>query len=64
MRKAVHTNSHFYSQFPDSLDPDEGVVEFRVDGFQVLQGQGFVQDALVEGQGESRIDELPVEQGL
>jgi len=32
------------------LDPDEGVVELRVDGFQVLQGPGLVEHALVEGQ--------------
>lgn len=48
----------------DLLDPDERVVKFRVDGLQVFQSQRFVQNAFVEGQRETRVDEFAVEQGL
>lgn len=54
--------SHHLS--PDLLDPDEGVVKLRIDGLQVFESQRFVQNALVEGQGETRVDELSMEQGL
>ncbi len=46
------------------LDPDERVVKLWVDGLQVFQSQGLVQDALVERQREARIDEFPMKQGL
>lgn len=48
----------------DLLDPDERVVKFRVDGLQVFESQRFVQNAFVEGQRETRVDEFAVEQGL
>lgn len=48
----------------DLLDPDERVVELRVDGLQVFESQWLVQNALVEGQRETRVDEFTMEQGL
>lgn len=46
------------------LDPDEGVVKLGVNGLQVFQSPGLVQDALVERQREARVDEFPMKQGL
>jgi len=46
------------------LDPDEGVVKLGVNGLQVLESPGLVQDTLVERQREARVDELPMKQGL
>lgn len=50
--------------YPNLLDPYERVVKFRVHGLQVFEGQRLVQDALVEGQRETRVDELAMEQSL
>ena len=47
-----------------ALDPDDGVVEFGVDGLQVFQGWSLVQHPLVEREGEARIDELSMVQSL
>lgn len=47
-----------------SLDPDDGVVEFGVDGLQVLQGRSLVEHPLVEREGEARVNELSVVQSL
>jgi len=46
------------------LDPDEGVVKLGVNGLQVFESPGLVQDTLVERQREARVDELPMKQGL
>lgn len=48
----------------DSLDPDDRVVEFGVDGFQVFQGWSLVEHPLVEREGEACVNELPVVQSL
>lgn len=47
-----------------SLGPDNGVVELRVDGLQVLQRRALVQHPFVEGQREAGVDELPMVQSL
>ena len=47
-----------------SLDPYEGVVVFRVNGFQVLNGQLLVQHLLVEGHAKTVVNELPMEESL
>ncbi len=47
-----------------SLDPHDGVVKLRVDGLQVFQGGFLVKHALVEGQSEARVNELPMIQCL
>lgn len=49
---------------PDLLDPDERVVKLWIYGLQVFESQRFVQDTLVEGQGETCVDEFTMEQGL
>ena len=46
------------------LDPHDGVVKLGVYGLQVLEGGLLVEHALVEGQCEACINELPVIQGL
>lgn len=48
----------------DSLDPDDGVVEFGVNGLQVLQGRSLVEHPLVEREGEARVNELSMVQSL
>lgn len=48
----------------DSLDPDNGVVEFRVNGFQVFQGWSLVEHPLVEREGETCVNELSMVQSL
>lgn len=48
----------------DLLDPDEGIVKFCIYGLQVFETQGFVQNTLVERQGEACVDEFTMEQGL
>ncbi len=47
-----------------SLDPHDGVVKLRVDGLQVFQGGFLVKHALVEGQSEACVNELPMIQCL
>lgn len=49
---------------PDLLDPDERVVKFWIYGLQIFESQRFIQDTLVEGQGETCVDEFAVEQSL
>lgn len=41
--------------------PGKAAVQFRVDTFNVLQGDGFVKQHLVEGSGEPAIYVVPVE---
>lgn len=48
----------------DVPDPDERVVEFRIYRLQILQDQFLVEHALVEGQREASVDELPMEECL
>lgn len=48
----------------DSLDPDDRVVEFRVNGLQVFQGWSLVEHPLVEREGEACINELSMVQSL
>lgn len=48
----------------DSLDPDNGVVELRVDRFQVLQGWSLVEHPLIEREGEACVNELSMVQSL
>lgn len=40
--------------------PHQRVVEFGVDALDVFHGQLLVQHALVEGQGEARVDKAAV----
>ena len=47
-----------------SLDPYEGVVVFRVNGLQVLNGQLLVQHLLVEGHAETVVNKLPMKESL
>ena len=63
-KRLQYHSRHVRSIRVNILDPDEGVVELWVYGLQVLEGQRFVQNTLVEGQGESSVDELAVEQSL
>lgn len=59
---ATHTSSHalrFVS--PDLLDPDERVVKLWIYGLQVFEGQRFVQNPLVEGEGKTCVDEFAME---
>lgn len=51
-------------QARDSLDPEDGVIELRVDGFQVFQRGSLVEHPLVEREGEACVNELPMVQGL
>ncbi|TNN47973.1 hypothetical protein EYF80_041835 [Liparis tanakae] len=44
-----------------SQDPDEAVVEVRVDGLHVVQRDGFPQQLFVEGQREASVDVVAVE---
>lgn len=46
------------------LDPDERVVKLWIYGLQVFESQWFVQNPLVEREGETRVDEFAMEQGL
>lgn len=48
----------------DLLDPDERVVKLWIYGLQVFESQWFVQNPLVEREGETRVDEFAMEQGL
>lgn len=48
----------------DSLDPDDRVVEFRVNRFQVFQGWSLVEHPLIEREGEACVNELPMIQSL
>lgn len=48
----------------DLLDPDERVVKLWVNGLQIFESQGFVQNPLVEREGETGVDELAMEQSL
>lgn len=48
----------------DSLDPDNGVVEFGIDGFQVFQGWSLVEHPLVEREGETCVNKLSMVQSL
>lgn len=54
----------FIFSHPDLLDPNEWIIEFWIDGLQVLQSQGFVQNTLIERQGETCVYEFSMEQGL
>ncbi len=47
----------------NSPDKEQGVVIFLIDSLEIFESDGFVEEAFVEGQCESVVDELPVEQG-
>lgn len=49
---------------PDLLYPDEWVVKLWIYRLQVFESQWFVQNTLVEGEGETCVDEFAMEQGL
>ncbi len=57
-------NTALRSLSSDLLDPDERVVKLWIYGLQIFESQRFVQDALVEGEGETCVDEFAMEQGL
>lgn len=44
--------------------PDEGVIKFGVDRFQILNGQFLAQHTLVEWQRETSINKLAMEKCL
>lgn len=54
----------FFFLSSDLLDPDQRVVEFWVYWLQVFESQRFVQNAFVEWQWETCVDEFAMEQGL
>lgn len=58
------TKSHLRFVFLDLLDPDEWVVKLWIYGLQVFESQRFVKNTLVEGEGETCVDEFAMEQGL
>ncbi len=45
----------------NSPDKEQGVVVFLIDSLEIFESDGFVEEAFVEGQCESVVDELPVE---
>lgn len=49
---------------PDLLYPDEWVVKLWIYRLQVFESQWLVQNTLVEGEGETCVDEFAMEQGL
>jgi len=55
---------HTLAGLLDSLDPHQGVVEFWVDGLQVLYGWLLSQHLLVERHAEAVVYELAMVKGL